>query len=82
MPKHNPNKLTYSYSKREEDFLCHYPRKCDWALMFHLFWDILEWDFTKHTYPPYERFNVIKELEKRWYDLKTLKFSIELKNNL
>lgn len=82
MPKYNQNKLSFSYSKQQKDFLCRYPRKCDWNLMFYLFWDILQYDFEKKTYPNYTIFNVKKELEKRWYDLSTLKFSIELKNNL
>lgn len=84
MAKHNPNKLTYSYSLRDKDFLIKYPRKCDWSLIYNLFNDILryDWEKEKRWLPAYYVFNLTKELEKRWYDTSTLKFSIELKNNL
>lgn len=85
MPKHNENKLSVIYDKRQNDFVVKYPRRCDGTLaIHHLVSNILEWRLpTKEsgkTYPHnWEETNFIKELEKRGYDTKTLKFSIELK---
>lgn len=76
----NPNKLTFLYDKRQKDFVCNYPRPADGSLIFYLFGDILRFDIHKYgKQVPYEVFNVKEELEKRGYDLSTLRFSIELK---
>lgn len=86
MAKHNENKLSVIYDKRQKDFVVKYPRRCDGALAFHnLINDRLEWRIpTKENnlqYPyNWEITNFIKELEERGYDITTLKFSIELKN--
>ena len=85
MPKHNEYKLSVIYDKRQRDFVVKYPRPCDGALaMNHLCDNILKWKLpTKDSglkYPHnWEEMNFIKELEKRGYDPKTIKFSIELK---
>lgn len=85
MAKHNENKLSVIYDKRQKDFVVKYPRRCDGILaMHHLVNDKLEWRFpTKDNdlqYPHnYEMTNFIKELERRGYDTSTLKFSIKLK---
>lgn len=71
--------------------MIHYPRKCDGALLSqHLFEDMMMFDFHKcadtkyDSSPPmpYKMENFLKELERRGYDPKTLKFSVELKQNI
>lgn len=87
MAKHNENKLSVIYDKRQKDFVVKYPRRCDGALaMHHLVNDKLEWRLptkeNKLNYPyNWEETNFIKELERRGYDTSTLKFSIELKKD-
>lgn len=60
-------KLTYKWSKRENDYLINYPRKCDGHLVHGFF----------AGYTNGKEF--MEELEKRGYDLKTLKFEVKLK---
>jgi hypothetical protein len=85
MPKHDPNKLSVIYDNRQKDFVVKYPRRCDGGLATnHLVGDQLNYRFpftdSEFSYPNnYELTNFIKELESRGYDIKTLKFSIELK---
>lgn len=87
MPRHNENKLSVIFDKRQNDFVVKYPRSCDGALaMHHLVNDTLEWRLpTKESgkeYPHnFEITNFIKELDKRGYDTSTLRFSIELKKD-
>lgn len=79
--------LAAKWSKRENDLMIHYPRRCDGALLNYVFGDIMTMDFNKWADTkydpqppmPYKMFNFLKELESRGYDIKTLKFSIELK---
>jgi hypothetical protein len=77
------NKLTLIYDKRQKDFVVHYPARCDGALIFnHFLQDNLSWRFPDKTndYPfNFVKENFMDELEKRGYDIKTLRFSIELK---
>ena len=83
MPKHNERKLSLIYDKRQKDFVVKYPLRCDGALILH--WIINEkllWDLDKATkgeLPCFRAESLKDELEKRGYDLSTLKFSIELK---
>ncbi len=83
MGKHNERKLSLIYDKRQKDFVVKYPLRCDGSLIMHkLIGDVLEWDankMLKHDRYSYKIFNLKDELEKRGYDLSTLKFSIELK---
>ena len=84
MAKNNERKLSVIYDKRQKDFVVKYPRPCDGALAInHLVNDQLRYvlpSLSKQEYPyNWELENFIKELEKRGYDPKTLKFSIELK---
>jgi len=83
MGKYNENKLSVIFDKRQNDFVVKYPRSCDGALaIHHLVNDTLEYRIPskEREYPHnFEVTNFIKELEKRGYDIKTLKFSIELK---
>lgn len=86
MPKHNPDKLSIIYDKKQKDFVIKFPRKCDLHLiMNHILKDVFLWDPKKmlnwEKYQ-YNEFNLTEELEKRGYDLKTLKFSIELKSDI
>lgn len=40
MPKHNENKLSVIYDKRQKDFVVKYPRRCDGNLaLSHLMCD-------------------------------------------
>lgn len=84
MGKHNEDKLSVIYDKRQKDFVVKYPRRCDGALALnHLVGDVLKYKPPKDEDYPYnfEVFSLIKELEKRGYDTSTLKFSVELKKN-
>jgi hypothetical protein len=60
-------KLTYKWSKRENDYLINYPRKCDGHLLYGFFEGCMGVK------------EFLAELEKRGYDLKTLKFEIKEK---
>ncbi len=77
------NTLLVRYDKKENDFLVFYPRSCDGALVLnHLVGNILQWSFKKERKGEnfaFDTFNLKEELEKRGYDLSTLRFSIELK---
>ena len=83
MAKHNKEKLSLIYDKRQKDFVVKYPRNCDGnLLMSHILNNILKWRIPteKKPYPHnWDATTFIEELEKRGYDPKTLKFSIELK---
>jgi hypothetical protein len=77
--KVNRNKLVVFWSRREQDFLIRFPRSADGHLAYGMFCgDRLRrapgenppWDFD---------LSFVKELERRGYDLTTLRFSIERK---
>jgi len=75
--------LKVKWSKREKDFMIHYPRKCDGALMNYILGDMLIWggiDGVDKGWLNYREFNLLKELDERGYDITTLKFEIKLKN--
>ena len=83
MAKHNENKLSVIYDKRQKDFVVKYPRKCDGALALHtLLGDQLLHVMPSDKKPPYnfKVSNFKEELKKRGYDLETLKFSVVLKD--
>lgn len=80
------NKLSLIYDKRKKDFIVKYPdwHKWDRWLIFNHFvseepyFNLLnpkKWE----KFPNLEWRNFSKILEERWYDIKTLHFSIELK---
>ena len=77
------NKLVLRWDEKQKDFLVWYPRKCDGALvMRQLISDILEWRLPINEIKSpsnYEVTNFKDELERRGYDLKTLRFEISLK---
>lgn len=80
----NERKLSIIYHKKQKDFVVYYPRTCDGALaMKHLVGDILRYRIPKdgNDKTNFEAQSFIKELEKRGYDITTLKFSIELKKD-
>ena len=83
MAKYNEEKLSIIYDKRQKDFIVKYPRRCDGNLaLTHLVGNILKYKIpiAGVEYPyNFDKTNFIEELEKRGYDPKTLKFSIELK---
>jgi len=56
------------WSKREEDWMIDFPRKCDGWLLHNLMAGSISWP------------EFIKELEQRNYDLKTLKLSVKRKD--
>lgn len=76
--------LKIRWSKREKDFLIHYPRKCDGALIqSHILGENLHWggiDGKDKEWLNFKTFSLLKELEERGYDLTTLKFEIKLKS--
>lgn len=79
------NKLQLFYNKSMRDFVISYPNKLDGNLIFHhILSDILLHSNScnnEKKYPfNFDVFNFKDELEKRGYDLTTLKFSIELKD--
>lgn len=80
MPKRNPNKLSLSWDKREEDFVTKFPKKEHGMLVNdHLVGRVLFFDLHGERPFNFREFNFIKALENRGYDPKTIKFSIELK---
>lgn len=84
MPGHDERKLSVIYDKRQKDFVVKYPRKCDGNLAInHLVMDVLKWEppyDSEKEYPfNFKAFKFIEELERRGYDIETLKFSIKLK---
>lgn len=73
-------KATYKYDNRNKDFVASAQNAQDRYLLFYLFGNILTFDLAKYGREiPYDTFNIKDELEKRGYDLKTIKFSIEKK---
>lgn len=78
MPTWNRNKLSLIYDKRIKDLVIKYPRIEDGNLILnHLCCNVLKYRLLKN--PPFDTFNLIEELEKRGYDIDTLRFSIEKK---
>lgn len=76
--------LKVRWSKKENDLLITYPRRCDGALVNYLFGDILRWggiDGKDKGWLNYETFNFIEELKSRGYDTTTLKFEVRLKDD-
>lgn len=76
------NKLRYRWSKRERDFMIHYPRKCDGHLLHGFFTCDATYylnDFGNKLIKNLIGKHFLEELDKRGYDLTTLKFEITLK---
>ena len=86
MSKYNERKLSLIWDKRKKDFIAKYPRRCDGALIANkLVGDCLLFDLDKALADIKLCFkveNLKEELEKRGYDLTTIKFSIELKDEI
>ncbi len=81
----NSNTLKIKWSKKENDFMIYYPRRCDGHLIqAHLLGDVLRWggiDGIEKGWKNYIPFNLIEELKTRGYDLTTFKFEIKLKED-
>jgi hypothetical protein len=76
--------LKVKWSKKENDLMITYPRRCDGALIHYLFSDILRWagiEGKDKGWLNYETFNFLKELKERGYDLTTLKFEVRLRDD-
>jgi hypothetical protein len=70
----NKTHLFCRWSKKENDLLFSYPRRCDGHLLYGAL------SCKRHNSITNEWDNsIIEELEARGYDIKTLKFSIALK---
>lgn len=75
-------KLSLIYDKREKDFVAKYPtRKVDGdLLLYHLVGEIpIRSSLIDTDGNTTEWYNFKEDLEKRGYDITTLRFSIELK---
>lgn len=78
--------LKIRWSKRENDFIIQYPRRCDGAFLdTKLFSRKLIYDYLKYIKgdprPYNEEVDFIEELERRGYDKTTLRFEIKLKTD-
>ena len=82
--KNNVKKLSLIYDKRVKDFVVKFPRKRDGSLaLHHLLSDMPRYSIDKEIkkdFPYKDWYNFKNDLEKRGYDLTTLKFSIQLKD--
>ncbi len=70
-------KLTFKWSKREKDLICHFPDSPDGALVFD--------SFTSERFRPASKIwskSFVAELKERGYDITTLKFSIKKKKEV
>jgi hypothetical protein len=84
MSGYKENKIYLSYDKRLKDFVVRYPSKPDGGfVLHHILGNILEYRHPSMSDNrgglPYETTNFKEELERRGYDLSTLRFSIEKK---
>lgn len=66
-------KLIFEWNKKENDFMVHFPSRPDGSLVYSQFSTPRYCQVSKQ----YKQ-SFIKELEKRGYNLKTLKFSVEI----
>lgn len=78
--------LMVKWSKRENDFVIQYPRRCDGSFLnTKLFSRRLIYDYLKYCKgdprPYNEEVDFIEELERRGYDKTTLRFEIKLKTD-
>jgi hypothetical protein len=76
-------KLRYVWSKRERDFMIHYPTRSWDGGLLHSFFSCDATDYLNENGQKYIK-NLIgkhflEELDKRGFDLTTLKFEISLK---
>jgi hypothetical protein len=92
MGKRNERILKIFWSKKENDFMIQYPRRCDGSfIQFKFFHRQMIFDLIKYNTEtirnsnvlPYDKENdFIEELEKRGYDKKSMKFEIRLKDDV
>jgi len=83
MSNYRKDRVTLSYNKAQRDFVVSYPRVADGNLILNkIIGDHLLFNLNKQAegnYYAFDIFNLKEELEKRGYDITTLKFSIDLK---
>ena len=75
--------LKVKWSKKENDLMINYPRRCDGAFMNYILGNMLVWggiDGKDKGWQNFNTFNLKEECEKRGYDITTLKIEIKLKN--
>ena len=65
MGARNPDTLSARWSKREQDIVFNYPRKCDGSFLFGM----LCHDWRGEP-------SMVEELKRRGYDIETLRFSV------
>lgn len=92
MGKRNERILKVYWSKKENDFLIQYPRRCDGSfIQFKLFcrqmiFDLIKYNtetnYNSRVLPYNQEEDFIEELEKRGYDKTTIKFEIRLKDDV
>ena len=73
----NPDVLSVHWSKREKDFLIHFPRSCDGHLVHHAFTGE-RMRIAVDKKPPFDFDpSFVDELKARGYDVRTLRFSVK-----
>lgn len=85
MGKRNERILKVYWSKKENDLMVQYPRRCDGHLIINLFSNILKWggiEGESKGWLNYEEFNIVNELINRGYNKTTLKFEIRLNDDV
>jgi len=78
MPIHKKPHLRLKWSKRENDVMIDYPRSCDGHYV-HYMLGCKRYDHDPITKTRKEENSFFEELDKRGYDLTTIKFSIQWK---
>lgn len=85
MSKRDPDKeLWLNWSKKENDIMLHYPRKCDgWLMHDFISEEVMQFDylaFLQGSDKPYTmKKSLIAELKERGYDIESIRFYIKLK---
>lgn len=73
--------LSARWNKRQKDILYWFPHKCDGGMLNHYLTGKRYNPCPLHGAPKWEN-SLIEELEARGYDITTLKFSIQLKEEV
>lgn len=76
--------LKVYWSKREQDLIIQYPRRCDGSLISEIFGTTFRWgglNGKEKGWLNYETFNLVEELISRGYDKKSIKFEIKLRDD-
>ena len=91
MGKKNKRILKVYWSKKENDFMIQYPRRCDGALIQsklftqNMIFDLIKYHTERsrdrHILPYVMEMDLIKEFVHRGYDKTTMKFEIRLSDD-